>query len=70
MTRAWSELVDDAVELRHRLHRAPELTWSEHRTAKEIRQRLDALGIPWRTCADTGTNTCADTCAYTYGHGR
>ena len=55
MTRAWSELVDDAVELRHRLHRAPELTWSEHRTAKEIRQRLDALGIAWRTCADTGT---------------
>lgn len=55
MTRAWSELVDDAVEWRHRLHRAPELTWSEHRTAKEIRQRLDALGIAWRTCADTGT---------------
>ncbi len=55
MTRAWSELVDDAVTWRHQLHRAPELTWSEHRTANEIRQRLDALGIPWRTCAKTGT---------------
>lgn len=55
MTRAWSELVDDAVAWRHQLHRAPELTWSEHRTAIDIRQRLDALGIPWRTCADTGT---------------
>ena len=55
MTRAWSELVDDAVAWRHQLHRAPELTWSEHQTAIDIRQRLDALGIPWRTCADIGT---------------
>lgn len=55
MTRAWSELVDDAVEWRHLLHRKPELTWSEHGTADEIRQRLDVAGIAWRTCAGTGT---------------
>ena len=55
MTRAWSELVRDAVEWRHLLHRQPELTWSEHRTADEIRQRLDTAGIAWRTCAGTGT---------------
>lgn len=55
MTRAWSELIDDAVSWRRQLHRHPELTWSEHRTADTIRQRLDALGIAWRTCAGTGT---------------
>ncbi len=55
MTRAWSELIDDAVDWRRLLHRQPELTWSEHQTAETIRQRLDALGIAWRTCAGTGT---------------
>ena len=55
MTRAWSELIDDAVDLRHHLHRQPELTWSEHETAATIRRHLDAAGIAWRTCAGTGT---------------
>ncbi|MDZ7675694.1 MAG: N(2)-acetyl-L-2,4-diaminobutanoate deacetylase DoeB2 [Acidimicrobiales bacterium] len=55
MTRAWSELVDDAVTLRHALHRQPELTWSEHQTAGTLRARLDAAGISWRTCAELGT---------------
>ena len=55
MTPAWPEMVDDAVALRHELHRRPELTWSEHRTAATIRARLDSAGIRWRPCADTGT---------------
>ena len=55
MTRAWPELIDDATELRHRLHSRPELTWSEHLTASEIRDRLDVAGISWRACARTGT---------------
>ncbi len=55
MTRAWAELIDDAVELRHEFHRHPELTWSEHQTAAVVRARLDAAGIPWRPCAGTGT---------------
>lgn len=55
MKRAWSELIDDAVQWRQLLHRQPELTWSEHQTAQTIRQRLDALDIEWRTCAHTGT---------------
>jgi len=55
LSRAWPQLVDDAIALRHTLHRRPELTWSEHETAASIRSRLDAAGIPWRPCADTGT---------------
>lgn len=55
MSRAWPELVDDAIALRHTLHRQPELTWSEHETAASIRALLDAAAISWRPCAGTGT---------------
>ncbi len=55
MSRAWPALVDDAIELRHELHRNPELTWSEHQTAASVRARLDDAGITWRPCAETGT---------------
>lgn len=55
MTSGWQTLVDDAVELRHRLHRQPELTWNETATAGTIRALLDELDIPWRICAETGT---------------
>ena len=51
----WTNLVDEAVALRHSLHRKPELAYAEHQTAATIRQRLDVLGIPWEPCADTGT---------------
>ncbi len=53
--RAWDDIIDLAVDLRHDLHRRPELTWSENLTAKTIRDRLTAADIPWRACADTGT---------------
>ncbi|WP_232819320.1 N(2)-acetyl-L-2,4-diaminobutanoate deacetylase DoeB2 [Saccharospirillum mangrovi] len=51
----WQALVADAVEFRRELHRQPELTWAEQQTAASIRERLTALDIPWRACADTGT---------------
>lgn len=51
----WREMTAEATELRRELHRAPELTWSEHETAATIRSRLDGLDIAWRTCAGTGT---------------
>ncbi len=55
MGHTWSELIDRAVELRHQLHRFPELAWSEVETAKLIREQLSELGLDWRACADTGT---------------
>ena len=44
-----------AVDLRHALHRRPELTWAERETAKTIRDSLTAADILWRACAETGT---------------
>jgi hippurate hydrolase len=51
----WSKTTAEAVRLRRWLHERPELTWQEHGTAQAIRERLDALDIGWRACADTGT---------------
>ncbi len=48
-------IVARAVELRHDLHRHPELMFEEHRTAAVVRAQLDRIGIPWRACAVTGT---------------
>ena len=47
-----------AVELRHELHRHPEIGWQEHATADRIRTRLAELGIEHRACAGTGTVAC------------
>lgn len=55
MSNRWQQLISDATALRHDLHRKPELTWQEFETAGTIRQRLDASGIGWRPCAETGT---------------
>lgn len=55
MAEGWPAILDAAVDLRRDLHRRPELTWAEHATARTIRGQLDAAGIPWRACADTGT---------------
>lgn len=55
MAQTWNELIDRAVDLRHQLHRFPELAWSEIETAKTIRTLLSEIGLEWRSCADTGT---------------
>lgn len=56
MTRQkWSDITRSGVEFRRHLHQNPELTWQEHETAREIRDRLTSLEIPWRPCAETGT---------------
>ena len=51
----WQETMAYAQVFRHELHSYPELSWKEERTAKRIREELSALGIPWRSCAQTGT---------------
>lgn len=51
----WPTIIDSAQAFRRELHQAPELPWHEVETAKAIRARLDALGIPWKECAGTGT---------------
>ncbi|AFG36289.1 N(2)-acetyl-L-2,4-diaminobutanoate deacetylase DoeB2 [Spirochaeta africana] len=52
---SWETHVEAATAFRRQLHQHPELTWQEHNTATAIRQSLDALGIPWSSCAGTGT---------------
>ncbi len=49
------ELAPEVRQWREHLHRHPELSFHEHRTAAFIRQRLRAWGIPYDEVADTGT---------------
>ncbi len=51
----WPTIMGEAQAFRRQLHMAPELPWQEVKTAEAIRARLDALGIPWKQCAGTGT---------------
>lgn len=53
--KTWPELLVAIHDLRHHLHEHPELGYEEHETTKLIRSILDAAGIAWRTCTDTGT---------------
>ncbi len=55
MAETWAQVTEEAVKIRHTLHENPELTWQEKNTAQLIRNRLDELAIPWRTCAELGT---------------
>lgn len=55
MNTTWAETVARATELRHELHRRPEIAWAERDTAATVRAELDAIGLGWRACADTGT---------------
>ena len=50
-----SEIYPQVVADRRHIHASPELSFQEHRTAAFIRSRLDAMNIPWKTMADTGT---------------
>lgn len=55
MLHDWHTIIEQAGVLRRDLHTYPELGWQEERTAKRVREQLTALGIQWRSCADTGT---------------
>ncbi len=49
------ELAGELIQHRRWLHRYPELSFHEERTAAYIRQVLRHLGIPYRVAATTGT---------------
>ncbi|MEE2733313.1 MAG: N(2)-acetyl-L-2,4-diaminobutanoate deacetylase DoeB2 [Pseudomonadota bacterium] len=51
----WQDTVEFAQAFRRTLHAQPELSWQEHQTALAVRNALDAMDIPWRACANTGT---------------
>jgi len=53
--KSMESIIDAVTRLRHDLHRAPELTWSEAKTARRIRDELTRADIAWRVCAKTGT---------------
>lgn len=55
MQAKWQNIIQQAVQFRHQLHRRPELTWEEENTSALIREQLDSLGIEWRSCARLGT---------------
>ena len=45
----------ELYELRHMLHRYPEPSSGEIRTAQTIRAELEKIGLPWRAISATGT---------------
>src|SRR4051794_13324109 len=57
LTSAIDRVMPATVDLRHRLHRIPELGYEEHKTATAIRAELDRLkiahvdGVPGATTA-------------------
>ncbi|REJ64825.1 MAG: amidohydrolase [Planctomycetota bacterium] len=54
-----ADVFADMVAMRRDLHRHPELSWQEERTAGKICARLEALGIPFR-CGVAGFGVVAD----------
>jgi amidohydrolase len=47
-------LADKVRSYREHIHMHPELSYREHETSAFVKQQLDALGIEWKPCADTG----------------
>lgn len=45
---------EETVEIRRHLHQHPELSFEEYQTAAYVKQKLDYLGIPYETMAETG----------------
>ncbi len=49
------EYEDEIINIRRDLHRMPELSFKEYKTAAYIRKRLSDMGIPYKEVCDTGT---------------
>ncbi|WP_437919383.1 M20 metallopeptidase family protein [Sphingobacterium sp. LRF_L2] len=48
------DFFEDTVRLRRHLHQNPELSFEEFQTAAFVKERLDFLGIPYKSMAETG----------------
>ncbi len=43
------------VNMRRYFHQNPELSWKEYNTSKVVKEELDKIGVPWRSCGgETG----------------
>ena len=54
ITELAEKIVARATEIRHDIHRHPEIRFQETRTSGVIAAHLEEWGIPYRRCADTG----------------
>lgn len=55
-------VLDEVVELRRHFHRHPEVSFSEHETSRQLRERLRQLGLELKPCpTDTGVVALLDT---------
>lgn len=45
---------NDVVALRRHLHTHPELSFQEYETSAFVKKQLDAMGVTWKSVADTG----------------
>lgn len=48
------QIEDYVIELRRYFHMHPEIGMEEFKTSERIQRELDALGIPWKLCNQTG----------------
>lgn len=55
ITNEWGLACRYAEGIRRVLHREPELSWKEFKTAAMIRGELRDMGVSFRACAETGT---------------
>ena len=49
-----NKIYNSVIDNRRHLHAHPELSYQEYETSAFVKARLDELGIPWETMADTG----------------
>lgn len=49
-----AKIHSETIQNRRHLHANPELSFEEYNTASFIQNKLDELGIPWETMANTG----------------
>ena len=52
--KAAREMQEEIVRWRRDLHRIPELGFALHQTSSYVRSRLEEMGLPYRTAAETG----------------